>query len=154
MICSKCGAPLPPGAAVCPYCGTAVAGNAAMPMQGEKTDFAAADENVYAAMPEEPTEFAGGTGAAAPMPDDEETEFGGAALGYGAAPALAPARKKKERKPKKQKPAGKKVPVLRVILIVILVLLIVALVAKPYVEELLHEAFPPIGCFPQMPVKN
>lgn len=150
MICSKCGAPLPPGVSACPYCGAAVTGNAAVPMQGEETAFGPANGDEYAAaMPQEPTEFAGGMEAAAPVPDDEETEFAGAAPGYGAAPAPftaappAPARKGKGKqpKPKKQKPAGKKAPVLRIILIIILVLLIVALVAKPYIANAMDMVF-------------
>lgn len=148
MICSKCGAPLPPGVSACPYCGAAVAGNAA-PMQGEETAFAPASGDEYtAAMPQEPTEFAGGTGAYTAVAADEETEFAGAAPGYyGAAPepaaAPAPTRKgkKKEPGPKKQKPAGKKVPVLRVVLIIILVLLIVVLVARPYIIEVVDTVF-------------
>lgn len=149
MICNKCGAPIPGGMTVCPYCG---ASTTAAPRQDpmEETSFAEVDEHEFPAEDAEATEFVQGgeMPAAQPAAQEEETAFAQPGADFAvptrsahktpAGPKAAKSGKRKNGQ-KKQKKAQKKAArsktegpnqALRVLLLAVLAVLIVLLILR------------------------
>lgn len=125
MICTRCGAPVPTGVKVCPYCGT----KAASPVQNqffeEETTFAGNDADEFCMDSDEKTEFAGENWATQEEAAGE-TEF--APVRTSPAPEKQPVSRKRQ---KPQKPHKKKKNTgLNVVLLVVLAGLIVYLLLR------------------------
>lgn len=142
MICKKCGAPIPKGRKVCPYCGASWTAVSQENHPEEETSFAETDTEKFFGGEEDATEFA--PVGAMVTPPEEETVFAQAAParprvahpGYDS-PAPAPKRGKRKkqstRNPKKKKQTQKAQgpnQVLRLALVAVLAVLIVLLILR------------------------
>lgn len=146
MICNKCGAPIPAGITVCPYCGAQVGIHTVQSELEEKTAFAPTPYEEIPVMPEESTEYAEISDSFTGPAVSEETVYAtpGNFTPYTSSqtpPTTSPHTNKVEGENKagKRRRAGrKKVPghgkkantLLRVILLTILVVLLIAAAIK------------------------
>lgn len=143
MICTKCGAPLPMGMTVCPYCGENAPAEERSNNFDEETVFAGADSRSAFDVPEDRTEFVapGRNGQGAPGAEDE-TEFAGAPLSPPQAIPLQPQpprsaakggtsrREKKRRQKKSQTQKSGASKLLRLALIAVFLVLITVLLLR------------------------
>lgn len=137
MICTKCGAPVPPGMSACPYCGAAQkSAPSVSSFNEEATDFAEV-ETRRPVSEEEATDFAEPLPRQRQMPDSDETEYAPVQeMPVREAPAHKAAHgQKKNQKAQAAKKAAKKKTggttgrqwPLRIVLLVILAVLVVLL---------------------------
>lgn len=144
MICMKCGAPIPEGKTVCPYCGwqgTAPQRNGGneeetmfAPSGGQQIPSQEQDETVFAGFPSRVS--GGGQPPAQPAPARKNTPP------VVSLPPVPPA-KKREPRPKREKPARPEreqktqVSPLHIALLAVLAILIVLLILRSFIPGFL-----------------